>query len=345
MRASEIKLALKNLIPQGLYRNIRLLRRAPTLIKGALYDLNRYIKYSSAVNYDDDESKLRAIITATYHNIEKGLSLPEPRIGFGKENLSKLIGYIDEYIKRYGSKKHLNIPITVIEKYVLFNESNGHPVPVIKETCQRLQKINQIEDSLSGEFEGGVIEVSKNEIVESVAPINQSFFDNRFSCRQFSKEPITNEQIMFAVRAAQKAPVVCNRQSGKVYVFQNDKDIKRILELQGGARGFLSEVNTLFCLTTDLRNFHGVGERYQGWIDGGLFSMSFIFGLHAQGIGSCCLNWSKDGGQDQEMRRLIGINASETIMMFVAAGHLLDHFKVAKSNRKEIKEIVEFKFI
>lgn len=336
-----MKNVIKKMVPSIIYKKLRLLKRAPSLFGGALYDISRFIRFSSAVNYNDDEAKLRAIITATYHNIEKGLSLPQPRLGFGKENLSKLIGYLDEHIARFGISSHLNVPISVIGKYVEFNELNGHEVPKIKETWQRLS--NTLGKEMREDLQGGVINTTKGEILSAVKEVDFSFFEKRFSCRQFTKELITEEEIFFAVKAGQKAPAVCNRQSGKVHVYQKPDQIQRILDLQGGARGFATEVTTLFCITTDLRNFHGVGERYQGWIDGGLFAMSFIYGLHAQGIGSCCLNWSKDGRQDIAMRNLLKINDAETIIMFVAAGHLREKFRVARSIRKQLSEVVLFK--
>jgi nitroreductase len=168
------------------------------------------------------------------------------------------------------------------------------------------------------------------------------FFESRFSCRQFSAEPVTPTEIELAVVVAQKAPAVCNRQSGRVRAFTRPEDIQRVLDLQGGARGFAEGVRALFCISVDLRNFHGVGERYQGWIDGGLFAMSFLLGLHRQGIGSCCLNWSKDVAQDQAMRNLLNLPPHELIIMFVAAGHLPENFVVARSVRKPTTEVLSF---
>ena len=49
----------------------------------------------------------------------------------------------------------------------------------------------------------------------------------------------------------------------------------------------------------------------------------------------------KDSDQDRAMHVLIGIPDHESIIMFVAAGHLPSEFVVAKSVRKPISEVLE----
>lgn len=337
-----MKKIFRKAMPVALYRRLRFVKRAPNLVSAAFYDFMRYATNSSVINYDDDESKLRAIITAIYHNIEKGLSLPEPRLGFGRDNLARLVGYIDECLHRFGPQGYLIVPISVIGAYVRFHEKRGHDVSALSGNWERLKRANAMAAGDESQC-GGVIAVTREEIAEATDGVTYRFFEKRFSCRQFSSLPVTREEIEIAVRVAQKSPAVCNRQSGRVHAFVEPSDIRVILQLQGGARGFAEGVQALFCLTTDLRNFHGVGERYQGWIDGGLFAMSFVYGLHMQGIGSCCLNWSKDGDEDLSMRELIKLPDHETIVMFIAAGHLPERLNVAKSVRKPINEVVEFR--
>lgn len=334
-----MKALVKKCVPSPVYRRLRFAKRAPQLLRAALYDFLRYAKYSSAVNYDDDEEKLRAIITATYHNIEKGLSLPAPRLGFGRDNLAKLVGYIDECLQRFGPKEYLQVPISVLGAYVRYHEHHGNDVGTLRDQWRRLEAGNTLQLTDSSPC-GGVIEVTRAEVFAATSPVNLAFFEKRFSCRQFAPDPVTQMEVEIAVRVAQKAPAVCNRQSGRVRAYLDQRDILRILALQGGARGFANGVRALFCITTDQRNFNGVGERYQAWIDGGLFGMSFIYGLHMQGIGSCCLNWSKDGSQDLAMRKLLKLPDNETIIMFVAAGHLPIQMTVARSIRKPLEEVM-----
>src|SRR5690606_4137667 len=76
-------------------------------------------------------------------------------------------------------------------------------------------------------------------------------------------------------------------------------------------------------LAFELHCFLDPGERNQGWVEGGMFAMTFVLALHARGLASCCLNWAKDPESDQRMHALSGIPRSERIIMLLAIDHWL----------------------
>jgi nitroreductase len=161
--------------------------------------------------------------------------------------------------------------------------------------------------------------------------------------RQYSDEPVDPADIEFAAAAAQRAPAVCNRQFGRLYVYTERVDIDRILELQGGARGFGDQLRGLAIVTTDLRNFWAAGERHQAWTDGGLFAMSFVLGLHARGLGTVCLNWSKTPRTDQQLREIANLPEESVVIMLVGFGHLRESYSVASSIRVPLSEVLELR--
>ena len=312
-------------------------RRIIPLLDSCIYDFQRYVRFSSIISSGGDEEKLRAVITAHYHNIEKGLSLREPRLGFGGPVIRRLIGYLRQFIIDFGPRDHINIPIGALNSYVQFHQGKGYDVSWL---VRELAAIEVLMGGGSASTTAGVVHRTRADIEAAILKGGIDLLLSRSSCRQFTAQPVSDDMILKSALVAQKSPVVCNRQSGKLRVFRERAQIDTILELHTGARGFSSEVPLLFCVTVDLRNFNGVGERYQGWIDGGMFAMSLVFGLHAQGLGSCCLNWSKDRRQDQLVRSLLGIPNHEQIIMFVAAGHLPESLVVASSVRKPLSEVV-----
>ena len=316
-------------------RLLKIIKNYPFLLYETFVDSIRYLNHSMFIQYRGDSEKHIARITATYHNLEKGLSLANPRIGFGKERALKLLSLIEEYINDYGCSRDLDVALSVLTKYYEFNKFED-----IKSDTNKLISRNNIDVDLLSL--GGTKNVSKSEILKAVNDVSADFFLSRSSVRQFEPGYIDNKLIQEAVIVAQKCPVVCNRQSGKVYTIRNKGLIKEILQLHGGARGFENDIETLFCITVDIKNFMGVGERYQFYIDGGLFAMSFLLGLHMNGIGTCCLNWSKTNKQDREMSKLLSLPLNEKIIMFIGAGHLKEQFKVAKSHRKQIDEVLTF---
>jgi nitroreductase len=120
------------------------------------------------------------------------------------------------------------------------------------------------------------------------------------------------------------------------------KNVRDALKIQGGAAGFADQIPTVLVISTELCNFQSEGERYQGWIDGGLFAMSVIYALHSLGLVTCCLNWSKNEKVDLEFKARFEIPGSESIIMLLSVGHPIDRFKVAESWRRPLDEVLEF---
>lgn len=334
-----LKSNILNQLPKPVKWALRFIKRSPHIFYEFFWDAVSYIKFSSVIDMDGDKEKLYAVITATYHNLEKGLSLSSPRPGFGASNINKLVGYLEKYLEVYGPSETLTTPINVLNKYCHFNKAQKVDVSALEEKVKVLARSNN-HHLYEAHSKGGVLIRTKEQVVQATSLTTQEFFDYRHSVRQFSDEPVSQSSINLAISVAQKSPVVCNRQSGKVYTILNKNQIIKTLELQGGARGFLSEVTALFCIAVDIRNFNGSGERNQGLIDGGMFAMSFVYGLHLQAIGTCCLNWSKDADEDRKMKAHLGIPASEKIIMFIAAGHLKEKFNVAESVRKPLSTVL-----
>jgi len=70
--------------------------------------------------------ELRALIVMGYHSIEKGLSLRQPRPGFGKDNAELLAARIEEYQARTGRlDSHARIAVNALRAYCDFNEKSG----------------------------------------------------------------------------------------------------------------------------------------------------------------------------------------------------------------------------
>jgi nitroreductase len=180
----------------------------------------------------------------------------------------------------------------------------------------------------------------KNDVLRYTKADFSEFSKARFSIREFSDEPVPIEKITKAVKTAQKAPSVCNRQSSRVYVLSNRETIDNVFSIHRGNRGFSHLVDKLIIVTSDLAVFYGAGERNQAFIDAGIFSMSLMYGLHNVGLATCPLNWCTSGNNDRRLRRMIKIKDSESIILLLAVGNYRDEFKVAKSTRKPVEEIM-----
>ena len=143
------------------------------------------------------------------------------------------------------------------------------------------------------------------------------------------------------MRIAQKSPSVCNRQSSKVYIIDNEELKGKILKMQNGNRGFGHLANKIIIVTSNLKAFNGIGERNQSYIDGGMFGMSLLYALHYKGLGTCAVNWAVNSNQDKKIRKELNINLSENILFMVLVGHIPNMFNVAKSTRKNMSDILK----
>lgn len=281
-------------------------------------------------------------MTARYHSIEKGLSLKQPRVGFGKERIDQLMSNAMDYAALYGVDDTIKIVVSVLKSYCAFNLAHGHTDAHL---LTRIEKLSNMKGGAeSCELgQAGWLEETKESITRYSKVDIKNFFLKRYSIRNFAKEPVDLEDIKAAVVMAQKTPSVCNRQSSKVYVYGSGPTMVKALELQKGNKGFEDQIDKLLIVTSDVQHFIAVGERNQGWIDGGMFAMSLIYALHSLGLGTCCLNWSAEKDRDQKLRALTGIGPSECIIMMIAVGQLPSQLRVAASPRKRIQDVLIIK--
>lgn len=295
------------------------------------YDGRRYLTFSSTRDAYISRENLAAKITERYHAVEKGLSLPSPRAGFGKAAVPKLVRLVTVYVHSYGQDHVTRAAVGTLAAYRDFNVRAG-----LEELSLPGQpELGEVLSAFSANAPGisGVRCIRRDEIDAAVGPVGLDFFSSRHSTRVFDAAEVTKAEIELAVRAAMTAPAVCNREFSSVTVWTGRERIAEILALQGGARGFGEQVPAIAMVTVSLRAYWSEAERNQGWIDGGLFAMNFLLGLHAQGLGAVALNWSKAPHTDRRMRELVGLGDDRAIVMFVAFGHLREEYEVAASPR------------
>lgn len=187
---------------------------------------------------------------------------------------------------------------------------------------------------------GGTKWMTRQEFLADAKVDLRRFFKARSSVRNFADQPVDRELIRQAVAMAQKTPSVCNRQTGRVMMFDRAEDIEALLKFHGGARGFSDRVRMLLIVGSDVSRFQSSGERYQAWIEGGMFSCSLVYALHSLGLGTCCLNWSREPKSDIRLLELVPELKDQWIAMFIAVGHLPEGLNVPLSASPAIDEVL-----
>jgi nitroreductase len=330
-----IKQATKKILGNNILVRVRFILNTMDALTNYWYDFGRYIKSSLLFAPEYDQEMLGAIMMMECHRIEKGLSLPAPRSGFGLYSVRTLIRLIPEFENRFGAGLPAQASREALKQYHAFHSLRSQPMPP-----ELSAFLEEDMDRSNVKCEAGVKEVHRSDIVNAAKIDFDAFANSRYSVRQFTGEMVAKHQIMQAIKVATKSPSVCNRQSVRLHLAIDKESIASALSYQNGNEGFGHNAGALLIITSDMKVFKDVGERNQCWIDGGIFSMSLCYALHAQGLGTCMLNWSQRKDNDILMRTHLGIPANEAVVMMLAAGHLPEKLHVAISPRFSPDSIV-----
>ncbi len=333
-RKNMFKKTLKKILPHHIFEFLRIEKKKivqrKQLKKAYLYDMERYIKYSDTLGSDTDQ-KLIGRIIREYHVVEKGLTMPETRLGFGKDLIFSLIQNCIDYIQQYGeTDEQLKHAIRVVLEYERFHQEQGFALDSVVQTA-----INNLKQKAD---EARYCQQKEMNIDSYFQHINASFplfAASRSSVRNYSDKDIPTTTIIQALELARTTPSACNRQCWRTYIIENKEQINLILAVQGGNRGFGHLTNKLIVLTAELGVFTSTGERNEAFIDGGMYAMNLLYGLHYNAIAACILNCSNTIEKDLKLRELCRIKDSEVFIAMISCGIPPENFKVAASLRYE----------
>lgn len=287
------------------------------------YHFIRYAKYSGYLKIDVESINYDILKTA--HALEKSICMPKHKAKSGWENAKILNKLLNHYSYKNNSENDSYIiGVNTLNSFVDFKKNLGE-----KNTYFNLGNF-----SSAASIKTGGIELSKKEIQKGKLSNPEVFFFSRHSIRNYDNSVIDKDTINRIISLASKSPSACNRQHWFVYNFNTQNKIQQALNLQSGNRGFNHTIRNLFIICSDISAFVPGQEAYQHWIDGGMFSMSIVYAIHSLGLGSCCLNWSVDPSKDKQIRKVLEIKKSHSIMMMISYGNLNEKTKVCVSPRK-----------
>lgn len=279
-----------------------------------IYDLYRFSMCSGILRRDQTQRDFRLI--KIYHTLEKSLSFRKQKKGAG-ESVEKLL------------KEYLGSNL----KNKSYSEKVAEDVLYQFNLKEKESSRNSDEASL-----GGVIPYSDELMRRGVLDDPEGFFLSRYSIREFNGIRIGSEKIIRALKLANKTPSSCNRQPWFTYHIDDRELISKVLSIQGGANGFGETISNLLIITVDQRAYDTAIERYQGWIDGGMYGMSFIYACHSLGLGTCCLNWAKDISDERSIRNMLPIKKEHSILMMVGVGVPCSELNVCRSKRSPVRD-------
>lgn len=287
------------------------------------FDYIFYKKWNYNNPGTNTENASQARILRQTHILEKGLSLSNPRKGFGEEKIRILIEMLHKYIKDGFStdKVPFQNALCVLEEYIVFQKALGYENESINKEMQTLRTYAH------KSFDAGIKRITLHELEEKIHADFPEFFNSRHSVRQFAPRSVKQSDIEKAVQLAMKAPTACNRQACKVYFYSDEKTNRQLGKLIAGNTGFDEEVHNYLVITADSSAFYDTFERNQLYVEGGIFAMALMEALHYYGIGSCALQNGEFRDKNKKFKAICkNIPESEKIVIFVAVGYYKDEF-------------------
>jgi hypothetical protein len=201
-RRMSLKAFAKSVIPekilQVLVRAKKRLTYRMDLKRAYMGDMKRYLKYAHTMAKDekiDDLETIEARLFIEFHSLEKGLSLPNTRAGFGKQKVKKLIGLLQRYKERGFPQNRAAYlgAVGALREYVAFSEDKGIDVGEFREFVKDL-----LNDS-TGDSQGGTLQITREEMFNSMNSSFDVLSAKRHSIRDFSDVPVDEDLLMKAV--------------------------------------------------------------------------------------------------------------------------------------------------
>lgn len=295
-------------------------------------------QFNASHHTDEDMEKMQYTLLRENHVIEKGMSMRNPRKGFGQQKVDALLDRLNKYLSLYGEKdrEFLRYPLSTIKNYISYTESRGTEIPELKEKYNELEERTGLGDIAT---HAGIALTTKADIQSKCNLDFESLLYSRHSIRYFSDEEVPQESIVKALELAQRTPSACNRQGWKTHVYKGTQSVD-LVKWQGGSHGFEEECRNTILVTANLKAFlwH---ETHQAYIDGGLYAMNLINALHSLGLGCIPLSCGFEYPKLYQLKNF-NIPENEVPIVIIAFGNLQDKFNVAVSTRKSIEQTNTF---
>lgn len=291
----------------------------------------RDIRYGMICRDKDD--LLNRLLVAG-HIIEKGITMPERRLGFGQGVIRLVISFCDRCIQKYGIDfDQLQLALDDLDEYLKVHKKQNVSLPQdIENNIERLVKYKKNQGIECKEY-------SKEEFFRKTDNF-LDFAESRHTSRWYNGETVPNDLLKKAVRLAMTAPSACNRQSVRVKIVGGvNKD--KLVELQNGNRGFGNTIGQMIVITSNQKAWD-YNFRTSAYLDGGIFVMNLLYALHYYKICACTLNAHLTIKKQKKVRQIVNADKSELIIAFIAVGMPTDKMMIAKSTRLSIDNILSF---
>ena len=331
-----MKTILRRLLPQKCFfwfkRIFYLIKFGPSINQETKHYQHKVTRFSGT--FREDRVAQLASLLVTSHVLEKGITMPNRRMGFGYERVRSIIVQCERIITRWGAGSvELQAALADLKQYLDIHIEHNFILPSdIKDGIEHLLQYQTSQDE-------NCFTIKSDDFFK--VPMNfDDFARSRHSVRWFADTPVDDEKLMAAIKLAQTAPSACNRQSSRIKIISSSQAKELCCDLQNGNRGFGDKADKWLLITTELGAWsHEHLE--MAFIDAGIFTMNLLYALHFYGMVACTLNAHLPIKKRELLQKGLGYPESEIPAVFILVGNPTKEFLVPKSRRLNTKDIVQ----
>ncbi|MBR2153582.1 MAG: nitroreductase family protein [Bacteroidaceae bacterium] len=325
--------SLKQLVPKSFWIFVkRFYYRIKEYRKNAYWE-KRDLTFSQEFKFGSEEATLSGLLVAG-HVLEKGITMPARRLGFGIERVRDLIARCQYCIHHFGANSiELQSAIADLRQYRVLHAEAQYELPKdIVENIERLESELKLTDE-------NCYSMTRSEYFSDTKDF-KAFAEQRHSVRWFSDIPVDDSILEKAIHLAQTAPSACNRQATRVKIISDPKVKEQICNtFQNGNRGFGHLVDKWLLITQE-QGAWSLKYRTSMFIDAGIFTMNLLYALHYYKICAVTLNAHMSVANSKKLQHLLGYPESEVPIVFIALGNAPEKFMIAKSRRLNVEDII-----
>ena len=280
---------------------------------------------------------LKAEIIRNTHSIEKGLSLENPREGFGMQKIKELMAQIDKAVSQENMSEVVQMAIDALWAYLDWHACRGIDSKDIQSLRNWIldKPVRSEEEQL-----GGIQKIKRDKAKEIELKDNLiQLIKNRHSVRQFTGKEVSSESLFDAINIAKYCPSACNRQAYHVYIVHKSRfnDFSGWVE---GIGGFADQADKFLVVTGNISAYRRY-EEYQHIVSATIFASYLTLSLSACGIGSCYVQRPViPNNKWNQIRKRFGIKDNEQIVCMIAIGDVDDAYTAPISHRLSTESLV-----
>lgn len=313
-----------------LRETLRLIRVFPSVFKYDFFWTKFQLRRSRLIK--TRESAL-AVLLVDSHVLEKGLTMPNRRLGFGQQRVRNIIKYVNEYIREYDANPvQVQATLNDLAEYLSIHKDALYNLP--EDIVSGIENLMKYRIDRNTKY--SIHCSAENYFADDVD--FEKFAYSRRSLRYYSDETVDTDDVIDAIRIAQTAPSACNRQATRVKIIQSKEAKEYVLSVQNGTRGFGNLADKILLVTTDMTNWAPV-DRNSAFLDAGIFTMNLLYALHEKKIVACPLNADMNAQLFHDIHKKLNISESEIPVCFITIGKAPKEFMIAKSPRLDTKDV------